>query len=64
MTWEDIIKQNLEREIQELNRAIELCNDAIISLARTGEHGEIRMKLIDLYNELERELENAKQKMQ
>ena len=55
--WKDEIKKS---PILDLSAAIEILNDAIIRLARTGEQKEVRLKLIDISDELEKELEDKK----
>ncbi len=54
MNWENILK-NLQEETNKkhIRETRELVNDAIIRLARTGEHKELRMELTRIYDKLE-----------
>jgi len=47
MSWEKIVKQETH-----LLDAKEFIDRAIISLARTGEHGEVRMELTRILDKL------------
>lgn len=49
MTWEDVIKEKSTNLLD----AMDYIDKAIISLARTGEHGEVRMELTRILSKLE-----------
>ena len=49
MTWEDIVKEKSTN----LSDAMDYIDKAIISLARTGEHKEVRMELTRILSKLE-----------